>query len=215
MKFWILLLASSLFIGCFTPQYKIYDNNSILAREWIYEYYPEWGLRRIVGTAVFQKGSVSSDREIRSLLNNDVFCYNMVSGVRGFFAERIFLNERGEVSLECLGIANNPFYYEDHGSFIYVLNNKARTRLEYKKEKTLFRVTYSGAKLDLNVPQQKRDSLYEFIFPVNASLYSLTLRTNPQDLKGYKPLKLDPAILPLESPGYKRLREQEEALSKQ
>ena len=38
--------------------------------------------------------------------------------------------------------------------------------------------------------------------------------TDPRDIEGYKPLKLDPSILPLESPGYKRLREQEEALGR-
>ena len=214
MKFLILLLACSLFIGCFAPRQKSYDDNLILAKEWIYEYYPEWGLRRVVGKSVYQNGSVSSEHEIRSLLNNDVLCYNLVTGVRGFYAERIYLNESGEVSLECLSIANNPFFYEDNGSFIYVLNNKDKTELQYKKEASLFRVTYNGAKVDLNVPQQKRDSGYEFSLPVDASFYSLIVRTDPKDLEGYKPLKLDPSILPLESPGYKKLREQEEALGR-
>ena len=56
------------------------------------------------------------------------------------------------------------------------------------------------------------ESVYEMVFPLNEPVFSLTVRTNPKDLKGYKPLKLDPSILPLESPGYKKLREQEETL---
>ena len=53
---------------------------------------------------------------------------------------------------------------------------------------------------------------YEFAFPLDSPVYSITVQNNPG--WGYKPLKLDPAILPLESPGYKRLREYEEALSR-
>lgn len=53
---------------------------------------------------------------------------------------------------------------------------------------------------------------YELVFPLDAPVYSITVQNNPG--WGYKPLKLDPAILPLESPGYKKLREQEEALSR-
>ena len=56
------------------------------------------------------------------------------------------------------------------------------------------------------------ESVYEMVFPLNEPVFSLTVRTNPKDLKGYKALKLDPSILPLESPGYKKLREQEQAL---
>jgi hypothetical protein len=56
--------------------------------------------------------------------------------------------------------------------------------------------------------------IYEFDIPLNEQVISLTVRTDPKDIEGYKPLKLDPSILPLESPGYKKLREQEETLSK-
>lgn len=56
--------------------------------------------------------------------------------------------------------------------------------------------------------------IYEFDIPLNEQVISLTVRTDPKDIEGYEPLKLDPSILPLESPGYKKLREQEETLSK-
>ena len=52
-------------------------------------------------------------------------------------------------------------------------------------------------------------SVYEIAFPLNEPIFSLTVRTDPKDFKGYKPLKLDPSILPLESPGYKKRREQD------
>lgn len=55
-------------------------------------------------------------------------------------------------------------------------------------------------------------SVYEISFPLNEPVFSLTVRTDPKDLKGYKPLQLDSSILPLESPGYKKLREYEESL---
>ena len=56
--------------------------------------------------------------------------------------------------------------------------------------------------------------IFEFYLPLNESVFSFTVHTNPKDLEGYKPLKLDPSILPLESPGYKKLREYEESLRK-
>ena len=68
--------------------------------------------------------------------------------------------------------------------------------------------------------EKKRDRMYyggpfyEISLPATGAVRSLTIRTNPKDLEGYKPLKLDPSILPLESPGYKKLREYEEALSR-
>ena len=195
-------------MGCFAPREKSYADNSILAKKWIYEYYPEWGIRRIVGEFIFLNGNNVSERDFISLLNNNSFCYNMVTELRGSYAERLFVNENGELSLECLGLVNNPFYYEDNNMFISVLNNKARTRLESKREEKYFRVTYRGAKMDLNVTQYKRDSLYEFMLPINEPVYSLILRSSPKDLEGCKPLKLDSSILPLESPGYKKLREQ-------
>ena len=51
---------------------------------------------------------------------------------------------------------------------------------------------------------------YEFIFPIELPIYSITVLNNSG--WGYVPLKLDPSLLPLESPGYKKLREQEESL---
>ena len=180
MKFWILLLACSLLIGCFASRQKSYGNNSILAKKWTYEYYLEWGIRRVVGESLFQDGKDVSEEDIIYLLNNNSFCYNMVTGLRGSYAERLFVNENGELSLECLGLANDPFYYEDNDTLASVLNDKAGTRREYKGE----------------------------------NVYSLTIHADPKDLEGYKPLKLDPAILPLESPGYKRLREYEMSLGK-
>lgn len=48
---------------------------------------------------------------------------------------------------------------------------------------------------------------YEIVFPLDAPVYSLTVLTHPKDLAGYKPLELDTAMLPIESPGYKKLRE--------
>lgn len=53
---------------------------------------------------------------------------------------------------------------------------------------------------------------YELVFPLDVPVYSITVQNNPG--WGYKPLKLDPSILPLESPGYKKLREYEESLGK-
>ena len=64
-------------------------------------------------------------------------------------------------------------------------------------------------------PLEKEDGgkyMYAFIFPLNLSVYSISIWTDTNDLRGYNSLRLDPSILPIESPEYKKLREQEDSL---
>ena len=55
---------------------------------------------------------------------------------------------------------------------------------------------------------------YEISLPTKGRIRSLMIQKIFNNSSAYKPLKLDPSILPLESPGYKKLREQEKMLSK-
>jgi hypothetical protein len=77
---------------------------------------------------------------------------------------------------------------------------------------------YSGSELEvkgasLNTRNEESD-LHVISFSSTEPRHTIILKKKESDLHGYKPLKLDPAILPLESPGYKKLREQEDGLSK-
>ncbi len=100
------------------------------------------------------------------------------------------------------------FYYGD--SLLVAGNGIKHSKLDsYSKKKIEKKI-----KRKMGCDDACGESVYEMVFPLNEPVFSLTVRTNPKDLEGYKPLKLNPSILPLESPGYKRLREQEEALSR-
>lgn len=57
-----------------------------------------------------------------------------------------------------------------------------------------------------------RESLYEIVFDKKKPILSLIIDSGPHERGGYKPLRIDSSILPLESPGYKKLREQEASL---
>jgi hypothetical protein len=77
---------------------------------------------------------------------------------------------------------------------------------------------YSGSELEvkgasLNTRNEESD-LHVISFSSTEPRHTIILKKKESDLRGYKPLKLDPSILPLESPSYKKLREQEETLSK-
>jgi len=77
---------------------------------------------------------------------------------------------------------------------------------------------YSGSELEvkgasLNTRNEESD-LHVISFSSTEPRHTIILKKKESDLRGYEPLKLDPSILPLESPGYKKLREKENALIK-
>ena len=76
-------------------------------------------------------------------------------------------------------------------------------------------VNYSLKNLNLqDIPDSLylNRSVYEFYLPKKAFVYSLKIKMNPSFLKDYEPLKIDPKLLPLESPKYKALKASEETL---
>ena len=96
-------------------------------------------------------------------------------------------------------------YYGD--SLLVTGNGIRHSRLDSHDKKALEK----KVKRKMGCSDTCEASVYEIAISLEEPVLSLTIRTNPKDLKGYKPLKLEPSILPLESPGYKKLREQEQA----
>lgn len=91
------------------------------------------------------------------------------------------------------------------GSFVRHKRIDSKSFDEYKKKSTeSFHLDQYG--------NDCSEMLYEIVFSRDSSIFSLVAETYPTDYKGYKPLRLDPSILPLESPGYKKLLEQEASL---
>ena len=111
------------------------------------------------------------------------------------------------------------FYLEKNSSFIETLEHLFRGRkFEITRNESWYNILYSGSELEvkgasLNTRNEESD-LHVISFSSTEPRHTIILKKKESDLRGYEPLKLDPSILPLESPGYKKLREQEESLQK-
>lgn len=126
--------------------------------------------------------------------------------------------ESSMLNSSCLLFVDH-FYLEKNSSFIETLEHLFRGRkFEITRDESWYNILYSGSELEvtgtsLNMRNEGTD-LHVISFSSTDPRHTIILKKKESDLRGYKPLKLDPSILPLESPGYKKLREQEEALSK-
>ena len=126
--------------------------------------------------------------------------------------------ESSMLNSSCLLFVDH-FYLEKNSSFIETLEHLFRGRkFEITRDESWYNILYSGSELEvtgtsLNMRNEGTD-LHVISFSSTEPRHTIILKKKESDLRGYKPLKLDPSILPLESPGYKKLREQEEALTK-
>lgn len=108
-------------------------------------------------------------------------------------------------------------YLDQSYAFQEVVKNMFPKReFEISRDDSVYKITYSGTELKVDGSSIKKfktaDGKHVISFSTQVPRYTIVFKKEPSDLKGYKPLRLDPSILPLESPGYKKLREQEEAL---
>ena len=201
------------------------------------DYFEEWGILRLTGRNVLSNASKDFSAADVGLEN---LC-NTIFETMGFYGGRLYLDDStGKVSIECLSqVPPIKSKFSEKSLFGRMLTNKFISA----KDDSLYYILYGGNEMRLqsgadihqrlvcqeeridSCPldkkfEKKRDNIYfkgpfyELSIPANRPFFSITELTNPKDLEGYKPLKLDPSILPLESPGYKKLREQEEALGR-
>ena len=213
-----------------------WDNDLFLIpEEKTFYVYAELNVLRVVSSSLREVGNIDKEALVYSLSNpsgrvnghyNPFFCPG------GALGDRLFVSDSENVSLsaECI--------YDMRGlsSLKGVMQNVLMRHVEIDTIDERIHVFYTGDSLLIESGQvenhrqikQKylalmddngslgtvmKGPIYEFYLPLNKSYYSFVVRTNPKDLKG-KFLKLDPSILPLESPGYKKLREQTESLAK-
>ena len=226
----LLFVVALLLVSCAAPKFGV-ERKKV-------DYFDEWGLFRLTGQNVLSNasGNVSAENLEPEKLCKDFFGYLNVFGAR-LYSD----SSTGNISLECLTMIAPIKSSFTEGVFIDLMIGSPS--MEWAKDDSLYYVLYGGNAImfspeseiqsrlvcqeeridscSLNgIFEKKRKGVYfkgpyyELTMPTNRSFYSTTIITNPENLKGYKPLKLDPSILPLESPGYKRLREQEEALSR-
>lgn len=133
---------------------------------------------------------------------------------------KIELDETDSTTLNstCLLFVDH-FYLDKNSSFVETLEHLFRGRnFRITRTESKYNISYSGSELDvkgmsINVHNEGAN-LHMISFSSTESRHIIILKKNESDLRGYKPLKLDPAILPLESPGYKKLREYKVSLGK-
>jgi hypothetical protein len=119
--------------------------------------------------------------------------------------------ESSMLNSSCLLFVDH-FYLEKNSSFIETLEHLFRGRkFEITRDESWYNILYSGSELEvtgtlLNMRNEGTD-LHVISFSSTEPRHTIILKKKESDLHGYKPLKLDPSILPLESPGYKKLRE--------
>ncbi|NLG38775.1 MAG: hypothetical protein GX545_02485 [Fibrobacter sp.] len=175
--------------------------------------YWEWGILQIKGSHVWSGGRIISEDEVVNSINEDQFCARYVGGEgKNIYGERIFIDSSGQLSFECsIGFEN---IFEDYrGGAFQIFIQLLDHQFDFVQDAgTQYRFSYMGDSLNLNVPQKRTGAGYEFFFAKNAPVLSITMRTDLDNLNDYKPLKINPKRLPLESPKYKALKASERQL---
>ena len=238
MKFILPVIAVLLLCSCAgrfytNPTEKIYGASEVKV-----EYFEEWGLFRTTGYGVVSSSPESFDPSDFSF---EEVCRDIHSNAD--FA-RLVLDERTEtLMIECfyqpLEPVNTDRFIDDlvesmllNSHYVWVKNDSAYRILYSGDSVHVVAGTYYNHKMVCAMKDRDRcffdkdfeelryrmpyrgGPFYEISLPATGAVRSLSILVNPSDLKGYEPLKLDPSILPLESPGYKKLREYEESLGK-
>lgn len=235
MKKILLFATTVLLISCAS---HMYGNLRFRVESEKVDYYDEWGLFKFTGQNVLSNASGDVSAED---VSPEKLCKEFIGFSDAYAAQLYSDSSTGNITLECLTLINPTRSSFTERVFLGMMIGTFS--VERSKDDSLYYVLYGGNKMLLQSEEilhhrlicqekkidfcplderfeQQRDNIYfrgpfyGLTIPVNRSFYSITKFTDPKDLEGYKPLKLDPSILPLESPGYKKLREQEEALGR-
>ena len=187
----------------------------------------------VYSSGEYSKNIVSALKNVTSdSLPLNSFCSKQMDGA--LIGERIFNSQKNEnlLNAECLYEmryrsqddfnAFESFFYSAFGRdflidvvkgffYVYYVGNEIRVVFDssyvHKKmgeeERKYACSKYMQRRVNSILENDCPKYEYEFIFPIKSPIYSITVLNNPG--WGYKPLKPDPSILPIESPGYKKL----------
>jgi len=216
-------------------------SSSIGAEKIKVDFFEEWGLTRSTayGIVVERNGKfVPTDSSFNKI------CGELFNKHAYFFAARFFQDDSSKkISIECFQQQPEPLNSKDMIQRGFLSDVFGKTAYHLVLSDSAYHILYNGDSIHFvsgvyynhkkvcaekskekcsfgEVFEKERNEIYfsgpfyEITFPANARMHSLSIQKNFDKYATYWPLKLDPSILPLESPGYKRLREQEETLSK-
>jgi len=215
------------------------ENPIIIPRAIKVEYFSIKGALRVDAFLPQMQRGKSIDSTLQ-MFEQDEFCKTeySISGRNEILnlGERFF-RQGDSLVLQCIYYAPYLSTTTPAVNLRSILRNIFMRRTEVFDEDSAYRVIYWGDSLGLKSDQvynhqvttqilkfhteyNYRDTIYEtrqvheFYLRKSDPVYSISFRTNPEKLKGYKPLKIDPSLLPLESPKYKALKASEEKLRK-
>ena len=238
-----ILLLLIMLSGCNTIPFHnsyIFDNFSlkqkiVLAKKVDVDIFWEWGLVRVTGEDLYIINGFNTD-SVKNAVVEERFCGksdgNASLGTKIYGLE----NKPKMLKVECLYEILNTDKLSYRG-LAYLLSDVLGELISTGIYENTYKIVYfedslniiKGEKYNHHRAKQKtylyennaNDSpliwdrtIYEFSFDYNDPVYSISFKTNPEKLNGYKPLKIDPSLLPLESPKYKALKASEEKLRK-
>lgn len=236
-----ILLFLTMLSGCNTIPFHnsyIFDNFSlnrkiVFAKKVYIDVFWEWGLLRVSGEDLYIINGFNAD-SVRNAVTEDRFCGEFENNAYMGTVIYSLENQSEIMRVECLYQIIDTDKLGDNG-FDFSLSNTLDVLTYTGIYENTYKVFYFGDSLNIingvvhnhhRVKQKigvyvkdANDSpliwdttRYEFSFDYNDPVYSISFKTNPEKLKGYKPLKIDPTKLPLESLKYKALKASEEKL---
>ncbi|MBO4830541.1 MAG: hypothetical protein J5534_14135 [Fibrobacter sp.] len=203
------------------------------------DYFEEWGLIRSTGYDISKKWNKSVELNDTTVVKA---CRGIFGAYMDFVAGRVFKDDSsGKLTIECFEQPNAPVNSTD---FVNVLmSHFLKYSNKWVLKDSVFRVVYGGDSIQIASGEYSNHRMicaekdveectfegdfekwendiffegpfYEITLPATGRVRSFTVLNYPKNTSAYDPLNVDESLLPLESPGYKKLREQEEKLSR-
>ena len=203
------------------------------------DYFEEWGLIRSTGYDISKKWNKSVELNDTTIVKA---CRGIFGAYMDFVVGRVFKDDSsGKLTIECFEQPNAPVNSTD---FVNVLMSRfLKYSNKWVLKDSVFHVLYGGDSIQIVSGEFSNHRMicaekdvekctfegdfenwqndiffegpfYEITLPATGRVRSFTVLNYPKNTSAYDPLNVDESLLPLESPGYKKLREQEEKLSR-
>ena len=203
------------------------------------DYFEEWGLIRSTGYDISKKWNKSVELNDTTIVKA---CRGIFGAYMDFVVGRVFKDDSsGKLTIECFEQPNAPVNSTD---FVNVLMSRfLKYSNKWVLKDSVFHVLYGGDSIQIVSGEYSNHRMicaekdvekctfegdfenwqndiffegpfYEITLPATGRVRSFAVLNYPKNTSAYDPLNVDESLLPLESPGYKKLREQEEKLSR-
>jgi hypothetical protein len=201
------------------------------------DYFEEWGLIRSTGYGISKKWNKSVELNDTTIVKA---CRGIFGAYMDFVVGRVFKDDSsGKLTIECFEQPKAPVNSID---FTDVLMSRfLMYSNKWILKDSVFHVLYGGDSIQIVSGEYSNHRMicaetdvkkcmfegdfekwendiffkgpfYEITLPATGRVRSFTVLNYPKNTSAYDPLNVDESLLPLESPEYKKLREQDEKL---